>query len=185
MTMGVPNQWCVSRAPDCTPVPTVACFHLALWVCFWLTCITGFGDLFWLFLSTDSPEDNIHPRSAAPRESVSCFIVPSHLHKQCAGNATAQWGTGGKRECAMGLGDGGEAAAGQHFAMVCGRRLMEECKAPRSSASLLLHRPELLQEQTLETNTHIQSGTEKKQSSQTPTHKVTHKNKTILFSQCS
>ncbi|TNN86563.1 hypothetical protein EYF80_003333 [Liparis tanakae] len=73
-----------------------------------------------------SPEKPTPPRTThihdqqLPRESVSCFIVPSHLHKQCAGNATAQWGTGGKRESAMGWGDGGEAAAGQHFVMVCG-----------------------------------------------------------------
>lgn len=61
----------------------------------------------------------MHPQSAAPRGGDSCFIVPSRLHKQCAENATAQWGTGEKREAAV-WGNGRETAGGRYFVMVCG-----------------------------------------------------------------
>lgn len=106
---------CVHRSA----ATSVACFHLARPGCSWLTCITRFGDPARPFLSTDSSEDHMHPKSAAPRGSVSCSIVPSRLHKQRAGNATAQWETA-EREGLQRGGRGRETAGGQRFVTVCG-----------------------------------------------------------------
>lgn len=52
----------------------------------------------------------MHSQSTVPQGSLFYFIVPSHLHKQCARNTTAQWEMG-KREAAM-WGNGRESAGG-------------------------------------------------------------------------
>lgn len=54
-----------------------------------------------------------------PEEAIPVFIVPSRLHKQCAENATAQWGTGEREKLQCG-GNGRETAGGRYFVMVCG-----------------------------------------------------------------
>ena len=101
--MGVPSQRSVSRNPACTPVTSVACFHLALTVCprrrSHHRVLVIYSDHF--SLPTPLRTICIHDQQL-PEEAFSCFIVPSRLHKQCAGNAAAQWETGKREELQCG-----------------------------------------------------------------------------------
>lgn len=77
----VPMQHSVSRNWGCTPLTSVACFHQSLLGCSWLTCITGLGDLFWPFHSTDSSENHMHLQSAAPKEAFPVLLChPAYIN---------------------------------------------------------------------------------------------------------
>jgi len=49
-----------------------------------------------------SSENHMHLQSATPHGNFSCFIVPSRLHKLCAGIVTAQWGIGRREKLQCG-----------------------------------------------------------------------------------